>query len=103
VKDIDSWMARSGFVVQRPRFGGISKLTSGGHVEWSGRSSVRIADREPAQIINDGVPWNELVRSDDAAALARVMAELLNRPRSALGWSRTRREKSAGVRHDLVH
>jgi GalNAc-alpha-(1->4)-GalNAc-alpha-(1->3)-diNAcBac-PP-undecaprenol alpha-1,4-N-acetyl-D-galactosaminyltransferase len=100
VKDIDSWMARAGFVVQPSRFEGFPNVI----LEAMGMGAAVIsADCRsgPAQIIKDGVN-GRLVPVDDAAALARVMAELLSRPEERARLGSEARKVRQAFRQDLV-
>jgi glycosyltransferase involved in cell wall biosynthesis len=100
VKDIDSWMARAGFVVQPSRFEGFPNVI----LEAMGMGAAVIsADCRsgPAQIIKDGVN-GRLVPVDDAAALARVMAELLSRPEERARLGNEARNVRQAFRQDLV-
>jgi glycosyltransferase involved in cell wall biosynthesis len=100
VKDIDSWMARAGLVVQPSRFEGFPNVI----LEAMGMGAAVIsADCRsgPAQIIKDGVN-GRLVPVDDVAVLARVMAELLCRPEERARLGSEARKVRQAFGQDLV-
>ena len=85
VRDVESWMARAGLVVQPSRFEGFPNAV----LESMGMGAAVVSadcPAGPSEMIDDGVN-GRLVPVEDVDALARVMAELMAKPelRSQLG------------------
>jgi glycosyltransferase involved in cell wall biosynthesis len=75
VRDVESWMARAGLVVQPSRFEGYPNVV----LESMGMGAAVVCTdcrSGPSDLIRDGVNGC-LVRVDDVDALARAMAELM--------------------------
>ncbi len=79
VKDIETWMARAGLVVQPSRFEGFPNVVL---EAMSMGAAVISADCPwgPADIVSDGVN-GRLVPVEDVDTLAQTMAELIAQPR----------------------
>lgn len=100
VKNIESWMARAGLVVQPSRFEGFPNVI----LEAMGMGAAVIsADCRsgPAEIIDDGVN-GRLVPVDDVAMLTRVMSELLRQPEERVRLGSEAKKVRQVFRQDLV-
>ncbi|HLA73877.1 MAG TPA: glycosyltransferase family 4 protein [Steroidobacteraceae bacterium] len=92
VRDVESWLARAGLVVQPSRYEGFPNAV----LEAMGFGAAVVSTdclAGPSDLIRDGVN-GRLVRVDDTTGLAQVMAELMGKPelRARLG------EQAAAVR-----
>ena len=99
-KNIESWMARAGIVVQPSRFEGFPNVV----LEAMGMGAAVISANcrsGPAEIIKDGVN-GRLVPVEDVAELTRVMSELLRHPEERARLGREARRVRQDFRQDLV-
>jgi len=100
VRDVESWMARAGMVVQPSRFEGFPNVL----LESMGMGAPVISadcPSGPADIIQHGIN-GRLVPVEDVRALAQAMAGLIAEPqlRESLGWEASNVRQN--FRQDLI-
>jgi glycosyltransferase involved in cell wall biosynthesis len=100
VRDVESWMARAGLVVQPSRFEGFPNVV----LESMGMGATVISadcPSGPSDLIEDGVN-GRLVPVEDVAALMRVMAELMSQPQVRERLGREASKVKQRFRQDLI-
>lgn len=100
VRNVESWMACAGLVVQPSRFEGFPNVL----LESMGMGAPVIsADCRsgPADMIQDGIN-GRLVPVEDVTTLARVMAELIAEPRLCKSLGREASKVRQSFRQDLI-
>lgn len=99
-RNIESWMASAGLVVQPSRFEGFPNVV----LEAMGMGAAVISANcrsGPAEIIKDGVN-GRLVPVEDVAVLVRVMSELMRHPEERARLGNEARRVRQDFRQDLV-
>jgi glycosyltransferase involved in cell wall biosynthesis len=100
IRDVETWMARAGLVVQPSRFEGFPNVV----LEAMGMGTAVISSdcrSGPSDMIEDGIN-GRLVPVEDVSALAKVMAELMSQRdvRESLGYEAF--ETAQRYRQELV-